>query len=267
MRALRGWFFLSLLAGMMMASAYGQAAGGVPQPAAAEQLFALANQARAEAGVAPLVWDPALAVAAMRHCQRMAVEGPIAHRYAGELDLTERAGAAGAHFSLIEENIAVGSHASTIHTGWMESPGHRTNLLNAQVDHVGIAVIAAQGVLFAVQDFSKSVDVLTQDQVEARIAALVKVSGVSVRRDNVDARGACRLDRGLPPLRFDQPDFIMRWRGADLDRLPADLVARLASGQYHQAEVGSCPGQAAEGPFTVYRVAVLLYDSRPQSGW
>src|ERR1700749_3302339 len=73
---------------------------------AVEKIFALANQARAVQGLPALKWDPALAQAALRHCQRMSVEGPIAHRYNGELDLTERAAQAGAHFSLIEENIA-----------------------------------------------------------------------------------------------------------------------------------------------------------------
>jgi uncharacterized protein YkwD len=49
-----------------------------------------------------------LAAAARRHCLRMAAEGPISHRYEGEPDLSERAAQAGAHFSLIEENVAVG---------------------------------------------------------------------------------------------------------------------------------------------------------------
>ena len=64
-------------------------------PAAAEQLYALANEARATEGAGRLQWDPALAAAARKHCQRMAAEGPIAHRYGGEPDLTERAGRRG----------------------------------------------------------------------------------------------------------------------------------------------------------------------------
>jgi hypothetical protein len=55
------------------------------------------------------------------------------------------------------------------------------------------------------------------------------------------------------------PEFVMRWQGAELDRLPQNLVENLASGRYRQAEVGSCPARNAEGAFTVYRVAVLLY--------
>jgi uncharacterized protein YkwD len=88
----------------------------------ADQLFVLANQARAAAGLGRLEWDPALADAALKHCLRMAVEGTIAHRYEGEPDLTSRTGTAGAHFSLIEENIAVGSRPDNIHQGCSTHP-------------------------------------------------------------------------------------------------------------------------------------------------
>lgn len=50
----------------------------------AEQIMALANQARAAVGVGPLKWDEGLAIAARKHCLCMAAEGPIAHRYPGE---------------------------------------------------------------------------------------------------------------------------------------------------------------------------------------
>jgi len=231
-----------------------------PSPAAAEELLALANQSRAQAGAAPLRWDAALAKAAMLHCERMVQEGPIAHRYGGEPDVTERTSAAGAHFSLVEENIAVGSYAAQIHEGWMHSPGHRTNLLNPQVDRVGIAVIAVHGAMYAVADYSRGVSVLSPEQVESRVAGLLRMSGISMRRDDHDARLACRVDHGFPPdMNGGQPMFVMRWQGADLDHLPQDLVDRLGSGRYRSAEVGACPPRNAQEGFTVYRLAVLLY--------
>lgn len=238
---------------------WAQAGPGVARPAMAEQLFALANQSRAQQGLGPLTWDPALAQAAMRHCQRMAGEGEISHRYGGEADLTERTAATGAHFSLIEENIAVGSYADQIHEGWMRSPGHRANLLNPRINRVGIAVVAAQGLLFAVSDYSEAVQVLSAAQVESRVAELIKMSGVAVRKDPHDARLACPMEHGLPGGMSDEPGFIMRWQGADLGHLPQDLVNKLGSGEYGQADVGACPARGMEGSFTAYRVAVLLY--------
>jgi uncharacterized protein YkwD len=122
-----------------------------------EQLFALANQARAQAKVRRLRWDPSLAAAALKHCLRLVAAGPIgrlSHQYDGEPGLGSRAGQAGAHFDMIEENVASGPTASAIHEAWMESPEHRQNLLNPGVDCVGIAVVADDGILYAVADYS-----------------------------------------------------------------------------------------------------------------
>jgi hypothetical protein len=242
-----------------MASRSGQG-GGLPQAAKAEELFALANESRVQAGFGKLEWDPELAAAALKHCLRMAAEGPISHQYGGEADLTTRAGEAGARFSLIEENIAVGPFPATIHQGWLNSPPHRANLLSRDVDHVGIAVVLAQGVLFAVEDFSRATPQLRQAEIEGKIAGLLRTASVTVRRDATDARAACALDRGLPKLVSpDQPQFVVRWQDSDLSHLPANLSASLSSGRYKQAEVGSCAPRNVEGAFTIYRVAVLLY--------
>src|SRR5579862_8348707 len=136
----------------------------------AKQLMALANQARAVAGARPLRWNNALAEAALKHTLRMVAEGPIAHQYPGELNLSERAGFTGAHFDLIEENVALASTPAAIHEGWMQSKGHRENMLNPEVDSVGIAVVASRGVLYATADYSRGVQALTQAQVESRFA-------------------------------------------------------------------------------------------------
>ncbi len=236
-------------------------AGGAPdgrtvQPEA-WQIVQLANQARAAAGVAPLKWDWALADAARQHCLRMAAEGPIAHRYGGEPSLEERARQAGARFSLIEENVAVGPTPAQIHEAWMNSAGHRANLLNPKVDRVGVAVVATRGVLYAVADYERSVPILTRDQVETAIAQLVRVSGVTILRDPTDARAFCAQGRnaGNP----GDSGFRMLWQESDLTRLPQPLIDRLLTGHYHQAAIGSCPAQGVEGSFTAYRVAVLLY--------
>jgi hypothetical protein len=221
------------------------------------QILQLANQARAAAGAAPLKWDWALATGARQHCLRMAAEGPISHRYGGEPDLSERAGQAGAHFSLIEENVAIGPTPARIHDEWMNSAGHRTNLLNPKVDRVGVAVVYSRGVLYAVADYERSVPILTQTQVENSIAQLLQGKGVTLRDDAAEARAYCT--QGRDAGNSSESGFHMLWQEADLTILPRQLRERLASGQYSQAAVGSCPPQGEEGSFTAYRVAVLLY--------
>jgi len=221
------------------------------------QIVTLTNQARAAAGAAPLRWDAGLAAAARQHCLRMAAEGPIAHRYNGEPELTQRASQAGAHFSLIEENVAAGPDPAAIHDGWMHSPGHRDNLLNPAVDRVGVAVVASRGLLYAVADYARDVPVLTQAQVEAAVARLLRAHGVTILSDATTARAACAMEHGLPA--GTSPRFVMRWQETDLSLLPQALTERLVTGQYHQAAVGSCPMRNQEDGFTAYRVAALLY--------
>jgi uncharacterized protein YkwD len=237
-----------------------QQQGAPNMRAEAEQLVALANQARAQSGAGKLEWDPALAEAALYHCRMMAYEGPISHRYQGEADLAARASQVGAQFGLIEENVAIGPSADGIHEEWMNSPGHRTNLLNPEVDHVGIAVVASRGVLYAVADYSRAVAALSAPQIEARVAGLIRASGVKILGDPTMARAACATESGMPhPASGPQPRFVMRWQDAELTRLPQPLVDRLGSGNYTGASIGSCPAQGGQSSFSAYRIAVLLY--------
>jgi uncharacterized protein YkwD len=225
----------------------------------ATQLFALGNQARAAQGLSALEWDQALAAAALNHCLRMAAEGPLSHQYEGEAELSARAGQSGAHFSFIEENIAVGDRPASIHQAWMNSPGHRENLLSPAVDRVGVAVVARGNMLYAVADFGHGVAVLTPEQVEAKVASLVDATGVVAHGNSPGAREACAQDNGLPvSLDNRRPEFIMRWQDSELGHLPSALVDRIATGKYQEAAVGSCSTQRAATTFTVYRVAVLL---------
>jgi hypothetical protein len=254
-------FLVILAAAILCVAARAQwpARGGNMQEAA-EEIFALANRARAQAGVGRLEWDPALAAAALQHCQLMVYQGSISHRYQGEPELSARAAAAGAHFSVIEENVAIGPSAGTIHQEWMQSPGHRANLLSPEVDRVGVAVVSSRGTLYAVADYSRAVESLGQQQVEARVAALVRRSGVEIVRDPSLARAACKTDSGMPRAEDgSMPRFVMRWQDSDLSQLPQALADKLATGRYRQAAVGSCPATTPEGAFTAYRVAVLLY--------
>ncbi len=238
----------------------GQSETGANLQAEAEQVLALANHARHIAGAGQLQWDPALAAAALYHCRWMVREGQIAHRYGGEPDLAQRAADAGAHFGVIEENVAIGPSAAGIHEEWMESPGHRANLLSPDVDRVGIAVMASRGVLYAVADYTQGVPSLSASQVEARVADLIRVSGIAIANDHALARTACATDSGLPRgATGSQPRFIMRWQDSDLDKLPQALADKLSTGNYRSAAIGSCPAPAGESAFSAYRVAVLLY--------
>lgn len=250
-----------MLVSVLAAGVVCTAQSGQNIQASAEQLMALANRERARLGLPLLKWDTALADAALRHTRRMSSEGgAIQHDYPGELEMTERAGLSGAHFDLIEENIAVGPTPAEIHDAWMHSKLHRENLLNPQVNRVGIAVLANRGVLYATADYARGVEAFSNAQVEERVSGLISRRGVKVLSDHSLAREACPSNRGFPRVANGaQPSFVMRWQDSDLSRLPDNLVQQLESKRYREAAVGSCQPSGEAGTFTAYRIAVLLY--------
>jgi uncharacterized protein YkwD len=120
------------------------------------ELFTALNQERQAQGVAALRWNFALAEAARRHAQLMVDHQSISHQFAGEGSLPARCTKAGVSFLALAENVAEAPSASEIHTMWMHSPGHRANILDANMDSVGIAVLERDGEYYAVEDFSKA---------------------------------------------------------------------------------------------------------------
>jgi Cysteine-rich secretory protein family len=229
-------------------------------PNVAEQyLLAAANQDRAAHGLPPLHRDPILAQAALYHARQMAAHAEISHQFPGEPDLSVRGARAGAHFSLITENVAEAADSTMIHDLWMHSKGHRANLLDPNVDSVGISVVARDHQFFAVEDFASTVKSLSFNEQELTVAVLLEQSGLQVGGKGIsveDARRTCSMSTGYAGHR--QPWFIMRYTAGRLSELPSQLQSRLNSGKYHEAVVGACVSTDS-GPFTAYNIAVLLY--------
>jgi len=225
------------------------------RPSAEEKLLLDdTNRERAAAGLQPLKWDDALATAARQHAQTMASQNLLLHQCLDEPPVDQRAAQAGARFSMIAENIAVGPNPETIHDGWMHSTGHRRNILNPDITAIGVATVRASGGLFAVQDFSRPVEALSLEQQEGRVISLLKSNGLQIADVSEDARKTCRMEIGLdgvPAL------FTMRFEVTDLNKLPDGLLQKVKSRAYRKAAVGACRGKETAG-FTRYRIAVLL---------
>jgi uncharacterized protein YkwD len=123
---------------------------------AEQELFAAVNQARRSQGLPALRWDASLATAARRHAEVMAAHGEAQHQFEGEPGLSARVKQTGAHFAWLSENVIVGTSAEEVHNQFMNSPSHRANILDKDMDSVGIAVVERGGKLFAVEDFSQA---------------------------------------------------------------------------------------------------------------
>jgi uncharacterized protein YkwD len=123
---------------------------------AERSLFNAVNQERKAHGLGALRWDDALADAARKHAQRMAAQGSMSHQFPGEPNLASRARGAGVHYTWLSENVDEGPNAATIHQSFMKSPLHRANILDTDMDSIGIGMVERSGQLFAVEDFAKA---------------------------------------------------------------------------------------------------------------
>ncbi len=138
------------------------------QQGEALQVFEATNQDRAAQGLGPLKWDPALAQAAQAHAELMVQRGSLSHQFPGEPGLAERAAQAGAHFSVIAENVAMGPNPSGLETQWMHSAPHRANILDPRLNALGVGLVKSGIYYYAVEDFADGVAQLGPQQIERR---------------------------------------------------------------------------------------------------
>ncbi|MFD4554291.1 CAP domain-containing protein [Streptomyces sp. NPDC058469] len=105
----------------------------------AEKVAALTNAERARAGLPALAVDPLLAAAAQAHSSDMVARAFYSHTSPDGSQPWDRAAAAGSRRRTIGENIACGQRsAAEVVEGWMNSPGHRANILKPDFTHIGI---------------------------------------------------------------------------------------------------------------------------------
>ena len=85
----------------------------------------------------------------------MAHKEELSHQFPGEPSLPSRVNKAGAHFVWLSENVALGSNPTVIHAAFVKSPTHRANILDTDMNVMGVGIVERNGQLFAVEDFSQ----------------------------------------------------------------------------------------------------------------
>lgn len=115
--------------------------------APAGSMVSLLNAARAEQGLGGVREDAALSRAAIAHAQDMVANDYFSHDGLNGSHFTERAQAAG-YGCAINENIAFGQQSEAeVMTSWMNSPGHRRNILSPRATEYGIGRVGTMWVL------------------------------------------------------------------------------------------------------------------------
>lgn len=111
---------------------------GLAVPAASagsyeNEALALLNEARVAAGLDPVAMDPDLVDDALAWSQHMQAEQQLSHN--------PNLAAVSDDWARLGENVGVGTSIAALQQAFMDSPGHRANILG-DYDHVGIAVVA-----------------------------------------------------------------------------------------------------------------------------
>ncbi|MFI6450128.1 CAP domain-containing protein [Streptosporangium amethystogenes] len=122
-----------------------------------EEVVRLTNAERQKGGCAPLVSDPQLRSAAQGHSADMAAKNYFSHTSPDGTDMTARIKASG--FSPMRawaENIAMGQRTpAEVVKGWMNSSGHRANIMNCAYTHLGVGVANSSRGIYWTQNFAK----------------------------------------------------------------------------------------------------------------
>jgi uncharacterized protein YkwD len=191
-------------------------------PATADEaeaaLFRLVAADRKRAGVGSLVLDPQLSRVARAHSVDMATHDFVGHVSPSTGNAGDRLRRAHLPAGLILENVARAGSPKEAEHGFMESPGHRANLLHAEVTRVGIGVAltradAEASSIFVTELFVRPVETVTPASID------------ELRRK----AHALRTAHGLSPL------------GADtlLDHAASDTARRLAKGELTAEQAGA----------------------------
>ena len=158
--ALRLHPIFSILVGLVCAGCTGPeplidaGVDGCVEAIEAEELM-LTNAERAGAGVEQLLCDSQLALAAELHSQDMCANSYFSHTSLDNRTPGDRITAQGASFTTWGENIAQGaSTASAVHSLWMSSAGHRSNILSRSFGRIGIGYVACNGTHIWTQVFT-----------------------------------------------------------------------------------------------------------------
>ncbi|MET9609541.1 CAP domain-containing protein [Streptomyces sp. NPDC006512] len=132
---------------------------GTPAPSdstapsgAVAEVLALVNKERAAVGCPVLTVNEKLTKAAQDHSEDMAAHNNMSHTGSDGSDPGQRITRAGYQWSTYAENVAYGyDTAAKVMEGWMNSPGHKRNILDCNVKEIGIGL--AQPGQYWTQDF------------------------------------------------------------------------------------------------------------------
>jgi uncharacterized protein YkwD len=236
-----------------------------------QELLALANRSRRQAGVPPLSLNSGLSRAARAHALTMFEARRLSHQFDGEPSLPKRLAAA-TNLLLDQEgeNLALDYDAEHGHQHLMLSPPHRANLLNPAYNVVGLGVVRNGDRLYIVQDFGHALPGYSADEVRNRVAVAVERKRSQANRNqllrhhlpNADA-AACSMaqaDRlATSPVRnLAQRYAVLTYTSLHPETLPNQASRAISNRGLRSFSVGTCYARTQTYPSGVYWIVVSL---------
>lgn len=143
---------VGLAATCVTVGAAGLLAGAGTAVADPNALLAQINGDRVASGCGPLAMNGALVAAAQRHADDLSASGAVSHSGADGSTVQSRIQDAGYAAAGWAENIYRGDGDPV--GGWMNSPGHRQNMLNCSYTEAGLAQAGGGSMTYYVADFA-----------------------------------------------------------------------------------------------------------------
>ncbi|HSK23154.1 MAG TPA: S-layer homology domain-containing protein [Egicoccus sp.] len=186
---------VSLVGGMLFAPA---AAHAQDRPDLAGRFVDSVNAERVQRGLPRLQVARDLSVAARAHSVVMANLNQLHHNPALATDVT--------NWLRVSENVGRGRSVSSLHTAFMNSEGHRRNILDTKVTQIGVGVEVREGTVWVTKVFRNPTALATT----ASVGGFRDVSSSSSHAANIRRIALSGVATGCTADRFCPADQVTR---------------------------------------------------------
>lgn len=232
------------------------------------ELFNLLNQERTRAGLPKFEWNYQLAESARAHTQLLANRDTLSHQFPGEAALGDRIGATGLRFDVAAENVAAGDSVKQIHSGLMESPQHRANILSPRYNSVGLVVVSHDGQLYVTEDFAHTLRSYSEEQFRQGVVEAFnkarETNGIPSVVANADPRlhdFACSDSKDAQHMLEGLPgaQTLVIFTSTTPEKLSPAMDKAAADESTHRLDIGVCFKPGKEHGYGSFRIVVAFY--------
>lgn len=238
---------------------------------AEQQMVQMINQERADHGLTQLVVDSRLTDAARKHTALMVERRALSHQFEGENKLPLRYADENLRSSRQSENVGMAGDVAEAHTSFMHSPPHRANILDPQLNAMGVGVLRRGPVIYVTEDFALRTPDYSEPQTDAAFQKAIESyahsqgMGSPQRQPQRDLhRMAC--DMALNNALNAQAVSVLPnvhealvWTTDDPTQLPSNVRRRLGHPILAGYSLGACFAPSVSNPAGVYWVVMVVY--------